>query len=87
MKTLGVVIVYFLIPLFFLKGWLWPFSFTVIWFSLRFGALPLIPLAVFLDGFFGHFYSLPILSIIAVIGAFAVESIRPLLSNFRFPKL
>ena len=83
MRLLGIIIVYFLIPLFFLKNWLGLFFITVLWFGLYINSLALIPLAILLDGYFGNFYSVPVLSIIFTLGALLVEAFRPQLSNFR----
>ena len=57
---------------------------AVILFSLHYGALSLIPLAILLDGYYGNFYSLPALSFAAVAWYAAVEHIRPKLID---PKL
>jgi len=50
---------------------------AVSFFSIKYSAYPLIPLAIMLDAYFGAFYTVPILSICAVVWATGVELIRP----------
>jgi len=87
MRQFGLFVIYFLIPLFFIKNWPGLFFLTALWFALYVNSLVLIPLAVLLDGYFGNFYSVPILSIIFTLGALLIEISRPRLSNFRFLEL
>ena len=39
---------------------------ATVWFTIGFGALALLPLAILLDGYYGAFYSVPLFSISAI---------------------
>ncbi|MBP6923954.1 MAG: hypothetical protein KBC62_01100 [Candidatus Pacebacteria bacterium] len=49
----------------------------VVVFTFRVGALLLIPLAVFIDGYFGAFYSVPMITMVAILWYVASEFVRP----------
>ena len=49
----------------------------VVVFTFRAGAVWLIPLAIFIDGYFGAFYSVPVVTIIAILWYVISEFVRP----------
>lgn len=48
-------------------------------FTFRAGGIWMIPLGIFIDGYFGAFYAVPIFSIVAIVGYVVSEYLRPLL--------
>lgn len=66
-----------------LQNWLLLAFVLLVWFSLRHGAVLFIPLAIMIDGYFGNFYSLPLLSFISVWWYLVVSYVNPKLSNFK----
>ncbi len=64
-----------------MQGWLLAALILVVVFSLRLGAAPLIPLAILIDGYFGNFYSLPLLSFLSVWWYLLVLYFRPKIVN------
>lgn len=49
----------------------------VVVFTFRVGALLLIPLAIFIDGYFGAFYSIPMITVAAILWYVVSEFVRP----------
>lgn len=48
-------------------------------FSFRYGAASLIPLALVIDGHFGNFHTLPLLSMVSIVWYMLVEYLRPII--------
>lgn len=48
-----------------------------IWFSFRVGALALLPVAILIDGYFGAFFEIPVLSIVTLLWYVVCELLRP----------
>ncbi len=72
---------YTLITLSVLQDWLILAGVAIIIFSLRFNAAALIPLAIMIDGYFGHFHAIPFLSFFAIWWFLLVEYLRPKVFN------
>jgi len=68
---------YFLISWSILQNLLLITLFLVAAFTLRFGALWLVPLAILVDGYFGAFSAVPMFSFIAVGWYIVSELLRP----------
>lgn len=77
------ILLYTLVIFSFIQGWeLLAFSFILI-FSFWYNAVALIPLAILIDGYFGNFYDIPVLSFMAVIWFVVVEYLQPKIANLR----
>lgn len=77
------ILLYVVIALSVLQNWLVLAGFVIVIFSIRHDPALLIPLAIFIDGYFGNYGTMPYLSFAAV-GWFAlVEYVRPKLVNFQ----
>ncbi len=68
----------------FLQGWYMVAALLVVIFSLRVSAVYLIPLAIILDGYYGNFYSLPLLSLGSVWWYLSIEFLKPRLKTLKF---
>ena len=66
-----------------MQQWLWLAVATIVWFSWRYTPAAFVPAAVVLDGYYGSFYTVPLLSIGAVAWLLAVEYLRPKLVSIR----
>jgi hypothetical protein len=77
MKILIGILLYTAIVIAILQNWLWLGGLFTLVFSLRYGAVTLIPLAILIDGYFGNFYGWPYLSLIAIVWYIFIEYIRP----------
>ncbi len=62
-----------LTPLFWLAG------IISVWYMFRFTGFELIILAILIDGYFGAFYSVPVISILAIIMVFSIDLLKPTL--------
>lgn len=62
-----------LTPLFLLAG------IISVWYMFRFTGFELIILAILIDGYFGAFYSVPVISILAIIMVFSIDLLKPTL--------
>ena len=62
-----------LTPLFWLAG------IISVWDMFRFTFFELIILAILIDGYFGAFYSVPVISILAIIMVFSIDLLKPTL--------
>lgn len=62
-----------LTPLFWLAG------IISIWYMFCFTGFELIILAILIDGYFGAFYNIPIISILAIIMVFSIDLLKPTL--------
>lgn len=77
MKFLVNLFLYILIALMIAQNHLVVSMILVIIFTFRAGAIWLLPLAVAVDGYFGAFYSVPVISIVAVLWYGISEFVRP----------
>lgn len=77
MKFLITIFLYFAIALLVTQNHLWLAAGATALFTFRIGAVWLIPLAIFIDGYFGAFYTTPIFSIAASLWYVASEFIKP----------
>jgi hypothetical protein len=66
-----------------LQGWLFPTFCLVLVYSFVYNSITLIPLAILMDGYFGNFYTVPVLSFLAVLWYIVVEYLRPKIANFK----
>lgn len=48
-----------------------------IWYMFRFTGYELIVLAVLVDGYFGAFHTLPIISLLTIVSVFLVDLLKP----------
>lgn len=76
------IFLYLIIIFSFLQSWAVITFGVVVVFSFRNNPVFLIPLAILFDGYFGGFYTIPVLSLLSVIWFVIVESIKPTLANF-----
>jgi|GEM_PF-714346 hypothetical protein len=81
MKILTAILLYSAIILAVFQNWLWLGGLFVFIFSLRFGAVTLIPLAILIDGYFGNFHHWPYLSIFSIIWYIFIDYLRPKILN------
>ncbi len=62
-----------LTPLFWLAGVI------SVWYMFRFTGFELIILAILIDGYFGAFFSVPVISILTIITVFFIDILKPTL--------
>ncbi|NCT02049.1 hypothetical protein GW766_02240 [Candidatus Parcubacteria bacterium] len=77
MNTFLAVLLYSGIGFSIMHNWLLFAGLCISIFSIRHGAIMLIPLAIVLDGYYGNYYSLPYVSLLAVVWYIVIEQIRP----------
>jgi len=75
-QGLFAVCLYLAIIFLFMQGNILLGTVAVVIYSLAFSAVALIPLAILLDGYFGAFYSVPVLSICAILWYLLSETLR-----------
>jgi hypothetical protein len=80
MNYIGILL-YITTVVAFLQGYLLAAFIALTLYSLRHGAGLVIPMAILLDGYFGNFYQLPYLSLLAVWWYLVIEYTRPRLAN------
>jgi hypothetical protein len=73
---------YILIVISFLQGWIVVAVGLAIYFSWRYSAAWLLPLAILLDGYFGRFETVPWLSLLAVTWFALFDMIKPRLVQY-----
>lgn len=78
------IILYFIILFSVLQNNLYLSAIAVLLFSVKNGGATLIPLAILIDGYFGNFYNIPYLSLLAVWWFLVVEYIKPKVVNLKF---
>ncbi len=64
-----------------MQGWMVLAVFLIVLFSVRYSALPLVFLAIALDGYYGNFFAIPYLSLASVVWYVLMEYIRPKLHS------
>ncbi len=77
MKPFLAIVTLFVIIFSFLQNWLLLALVLSVFYSLRFGAIILIPVAILIDGYFGNFHTWPYLSLLAVVWYVIIEYLRP----------
>lgn len=77
MGTLLTIVLYASICFSIMQNWLLFAGLCIIMFSIRYGAITLIPLAIVLDGYYGNYHTVPYLSFITVWWYAVVEYVRP----------
>lgn len=66
-----------------MQNWIWLACLCTLLFSLRFHSAALILLAIVLDGYYGAFYTVPILSLSAICWLIFIEALKPKLITYR----
>lgn len=77
MKIFLAIFLYFTIIFSFLQNCLSLLLVSLVVFSIRFGAVSLIPVAILIDGYFGNFFGIPYLSFSVIMWFLLVEYLRP----------
>lgn len=77
MKFLVNLFLYILIALMVTQNHLFVAGLLVLLFTFRVGAIWLLPLAVAIDGYFGAFYSVPVITIVTICWYGISEFVRP----------
>jgi hypothetical protein len=77
MKVFLAIILYFTVIFSFLQNWLLLLFVSLVVFSIRFGAVALIPAAILIDGYFGNYYEYPYLSFVTILWFVLIEYLRP----------
>lgn len=83
MRILTAMMLYFMIAIALLHGAVWLGGIGIVWFSVRYGAGWLLPLAFCVDGYFGYFYHVPYISLGAIWWYAVVVYIRPKIAHMR----
>lgn len=76
------LLIYISIVISIMQNWLILAAILVSLFSIKYGAVTLIPLAMLIDGYYGNYHAVPVLSIVAVGWFVLVEYLRPRFANF-----
>ena len=77
MKLFIAFVLYFFIALTVTQNQLIVAALLALWFTVRVGAVWLLPLAFLLDGYFGAFAEIPYITLVACIWYVISEYIRP----------
>ncbi len=83
MKPLLFLGIYIFIVISVTQFWLLPAILGVLLFCVKYNSAFLIPGAIMIDGYYGSFYSLPLISILSVFWFAIFEQARPMFANFR----
>jgi hypothetical protein len=67
LRGLVAVVLYFMIIISVMQSYVIIGLVTVTLFTVQYGAVSLIPLAILLDGYYGSFYEFPVLSVVTVV--------------------
>ncbi|MEY3784376.1 MAG: hypothetical protein RLZZ230_698 [Candidatus Parcubacteria bacterium] len=86
MRYIISTLLYLGIAIAILQNWLIVAVVFILIFSMRHGAILLLPMAIIIDGYFGNFYTLPMLSFTSVWWYLVVLYFRPILANLRMTK-
>lgn len=76
-KSFIASLLFFLIIFSFMQNWVILFAASLVLFSVRYTTIGLIPVALLLDGYYGHFHTFPTLTLIALGWYLFVEYLRP----------
>lgn len=77
MKLAVNILLYIFIAFMVLQSHLFVAGIAVVLFTYRCGAGWLVPLAFMIDGYFGAFYHIPVISMVTCVWFFVSELIRP----------
>lgn len=77
MSTFVDIFIYLLLATLAMQNHLFLAFVLVVWFTFRRGAVALIPLAFAIDGYFGAFQSVPILTLFIIAWYTVSEFVRP----------
>ncbi len=70
---------FILIALLMLTPFFWLAGLIAVWYMFCFTGFELIILAILIDGYFGAFYNVPIISILTIIMVFSIDLLKPTL--------
>lgn len=76
MKAFLATTLFFTVIFSLLQNWLPLLFVSLVFFSIRFGAVVLIPAAILIDGYFGNYYQFPHLSFFAILWFILIEYLR-----------
>ena len=62
-----------------LTSFFWLAGIISVWYMFRFTGFELIVLAILIDGYFGAFYNIPMISILTIIMVFSIDLLKPTL--------
>ncbi|MEN9920536.1 MAG: hypothetical protein RL538_429 [Candidatus Parcubacteria bacterium] len=77
MKTILSALIFILIAIMVMQNQLFAAVLLAGWFTWRVGAFLLLPLAIMLDGYFGAFYDVPVITLCAIAWYGVSEFVRP----------
>jgi hypothetical protein len=80
MRYFGLAL-YLALIISFMQNVLWLAFIILVAFSLRYGGVMVIPLAIALDGYYGNFYTTPYLSLLAVWWYLLIDYLLPRLAS------
>ncbi len=73
------IFIFIVIALLMLTPFFWLAGIISVWYMFRFTGFELIVLAILIDGYFGAFYNIPIISISTIIMVFSIDLLKPTL--------
>lgn len=73
------IFIFIIIALLMLTPFFWLAGIISVWYMFRFTGFELIVLAILIDGYFGAFYNIPIISILTIIMVFSIDLLKPTL--------
>ncbi len=73
------IFIFIIIALLMLTSFFWLAGIISVWYMFRFTGFELIVLAILIDGYFGAFYNIPIISILTIIMVFSIDLLKPTL--------
>ncbi len=73
------IFLFIIIALLILTPFFWWAGLIAVWYMFRFTGYELIILAILIDGYFGAFYSIPIISILTIVTVFSIDLLKPTL--------
>lgn len=82
MKIFSALTLYLIIIFSIMQNWLLLAAVVIFLFSAKYNSVFLIPLAIFIDGYFGNFYTTPTLSMASILWFIVVELLRPKFIHF-----
>ncbi|MCB9814072.1 hypothetical protein H6784_01515 [Candidatus Nomurabacteria bacterium] len=83
MSIFLAILLYLIITVSVLHNWIILTLLAGLVFSLRYQSYALVPLAIIIDGYYGAFYTFPVLSVIAIAWYLFIEFFKPKLTTTR----
>lgn len=83
MSMIFATFLYIVITFSFIQNWLFLAVAAIFLFSIKYNSVALIPLAILIDGYFGNFFNIPMLSIAAILWFMVVEFLRHKFIHFQ----